>query len=554
MQKVVNILENNVEWLALALGVAFLGYMVWSYVINPPVVATIGTEKVSPGNVDETVNDGPVQLLKEKMNNSQIPTFTVQDFTTLIPQTLDPAPTMEPLFASVWDWVPAALPSNIAPQQQGNGAPIAMLPQLPAAQPLIVIAGQSSIVSFAPAAQAAPANPANPPAPAPASGRTDVHWVTAAFYIPVGPLTDQWVKAFGPAAPNQPWKLTDLQRNTMVLDITAYRNEKQPDGQWGPDELVARLPNNPVQTIPANLANRVQGHQFLIWAAPHYADIASPQFPALAPAPSGTVWQDPAQTVQSLIQASAGGAAAGGAAAGAPATTPDPSLQILPVKPLPAVAPAYPKDTNPLAPAAPGGQPNPDWLIYINDLVAPGQTYHYKVVYSLANPVFDLQPAARLKNQAWAGQLALTAPMSAPSPDISIEPQTYFYCAAAIAQGNSFIFDVFTWAAGLWQEQQFSASPGDAIGGVSNGVDYSTGYSYVDGRPRNNDYFVTVVDSNGLASVRRASADANSPDHKTRIQWVAQSKATTAPSGGTDNSNGNGSSGGTGTGTPSQDQ
>jgi hypothetical protein len=556
MQKVVQILEKNVEWIALALGVGFLGYMVWLYILNPPVVATIGQDHVTPASVDDYILNGPVQTLKQRMDNPPIPKFQVQDFSKLIPDALDPAPVIGPSLAGAWDFSPAVLPSNIS-QPTNQGPKVAGLPQLPAAQPLVVIAGQSSIVSFAAAAQAIPpVNPANPANPAPANpaapaqpppaARTDVHWVTAAFTIPMGPLSAQWTKAFGaPPGPNQQPGLAAAPSNTFILDVTAYRNELLPNGQWGPDQLVARMPNDPVNMMPKNVANnRVAGHQYLIWAQPHFADIATPKFPDLAPAPAGTAWQDPSAVIKGMIGAP--GAAAGQAAPGAagtpapaPAPSSDPSLKIItpPNMPLPTVAPVPPTDTiSPTAPAT-GGAPTPDLLIYVNDLVDPGKTYQYKIVYSLANPVFDLS-ANRVANPTWAGQLALTAPMSAPSPQVSVGPQTYFYCAAGGPQNGKFLFDVFTWAAGLWQGHQFSLSPGDAIGGMLNGVDFSTGNTYVDIKTRLSDNYITVVDDSGAAKVLRATQDLNSPDHKLKIQWVTQ--ATTAPSPNQDNSNGNG--------------
>jgi len=540
MQKVAQILEKNVEWIALALGVGFLGFMVWSYLLNPPVVAVINGSRLNPGNVDDFILNGPVQSLKERMTDPQIPTFQVQDFSKLISQRLNPPPTppsQQLLFAGLWDWQPAQIPTSISTPMAG-GPVITELPELPPAQPLLVITGQSSIVSFPTTAAPPPANPAAPAAQG--AGRTDVHWVTAAFSVPVGPLAAEWKKAFGPTAPNQPWKLPDAMRDTFFLDVTAYRSEQLPDGQWGPDVEVARLPNNPVQPMPP--ANQlIAERQYLLWASPHFADIATPPFPDLAAAPAGSAWLDPGQQLQTMIGTSAAPAAGAAApaqpaAAAAPANN-DPSQQIIPVKPLPSAAPIPPTAAFNFLPAtgAPAG-PMPDMLVYINDLVESGKTYRYCLSYKLRNPMFDL-PAARVRDPQWASQLALVAPTSATTPAVAIPPQTYFYCAAQGGQGaKGFPFDVFTWAAGLWQQQQFTVNPGDPIGGVVGGIDYSTKSTYVDGHGRNQDFFVTVVDDNGVAKVLNAGADAGSADHKEKVQWVSQSRSTTAPSGGSDSS------------------
>jgi hypothetical protein len=44
MQKVVELLEKHVQWVALGLGVVWLLLMTWTYVINPPAEVTIGSE------------------------------------------------------------------------------------------------------------------------------------------------------------------------------------------------------------------------------------------------------------------------------------------------------------------------------------------------------------------------------------------------------------------------------------------------------------------------------------------------------------------------------
>jgi hypothetical protein len=541
LQKILRILEMNVEWIALGLGVAFLGFMAWSYLINPPVVAVIGGTRLTPGDVDDYIANGPLETLKQKMSDPQVPTFQVQDFSTLISQRLAPPPTPMPALASVWDWQPSQITTN-GPQQANQGPTITVLPQLPAASPLLLVAGQSSIVSPGAAAAAPAANPTNPPAPG--AGRTDVHWIMAAFSVPVAQLTDQWNKSFGPPAPGQPPKLNPASCNTFFLDVTGFRREQLPNGQWGPDEPVERLANNVVQPFPVN-GQKVTERQYLVWASPHFADIATPPFPALAAAPAGSAWQDPGQVLQGLIGAN-GAAPAPAAAQPAAGNPPDPDQQILPAKPLPAVVPTPPGAGFNFAPAAaPAGgaaTATPDMLIYFIDFVEPGKTYEYSLNYKLANPVFDLPPA-RVANPNWAAQLALAAPTSDYTQPVSIAPQTYFYCAAGTAQGaGGFPFDVFTWAAGLWQQQQFIVKPGDPIGGIVGGVDFSTKNTYVDGKARNQDFYVTVVDDDGIASVRKASADAESADHKAKMQWVNQSKATTTPSGGTDSPGGNNNS------------
>src|SRR5208282_2702098 len=109
MQKVVRILEGNVEWIALGLGVAFLCFMGWTYLLNPPVVAVLNGERLTPGNVDDYIFNGPVQNLKQRMTDPPIPKFDVQDFSDVVRKRLDPPPSTEPTFASIWDNQPAQI-------------------------------------------------------------------------------------------------------------------------------------------------------------------------------------------------------------------------------------------------------------------------------------------------------------------------------------------------------------------------------------------------------------------------------------------------------------
>jgi hypothetical protein len=73
-------------------------------------------------------------------------------------------------------------------------------------------------------------------------------------------------------------------------------------------------------------------------------------------------------------------------------------------------------------------------------------------------------------------------------------------------------------------------SPGDQIGGVDKdtGVDYSTGYTYIEARYRNERLTnVFVCDDNGQIVQRNASQDYNGEEKKTREALVPA--AVTAP-------------------------
>ncbi|MGD1275660.1 MAG: hypothetical protein ABR964_00380 [Tepidisphaeraceae bacterium] len=547
MQKILQFLEKNVEWLALGLGVLFLGWAAWTYLIIPPVSNVVGGIVMTPGNVDDEIWNTSGERLDTAIKGATPPSFKVDDFPKTVAQGLA-LPPGQPLPPLVWDFQPAQPGATPGANNVASGPMITQLPVLPPAKPLMVVHGQTTIVPMpAPLATNAP----TPAAVAAPSAHKDIHWTTIAFTIPIAPLSDQWTKAFGPNKPGEPWKLPDTQHNTEIIAVTAYRSEKLPGGGWSEEKEVPRLLNNVLQPFPVR--RRIDQINFQSWAANHSTDIATPLFPTRAPEPAGTVWKDPLMILQGLM--SAVGTPANPAPANpAPAaprrvvssgieggageedtsttpTTPTPGMpassvavtlmnepKVDPVRPLPTALPAAPQaNLNPAATTT-------DLLVYLHDdQVTPGKTYRYCIAYMLLNPLFG-KPADRAANKAWVDQLDLLSEKSDYSPEVTIEPQTFFYCAAANQPkpGFPFPFDVFTWASGLWQKHTFTVNPGDAIGTVADGVDYSTGCTYVDGRVHSRQFHVTIVDDSGQTSIRRADLDSNSSDHKLKQQWVDQ--------------------------------
>src|SRR5258707_1328558 len=82
MQKILKLLEKNVEWIAVGLGAAFLFWMIYGYVFQKPVVATVGGSPTTPGEIDEKIKDGPVARLQTAMSAQNAPPMPVQDFVT----------------------------------------------------------------------------------------------------------------------------------------------------------------------------------------------------------------------------------------------------------------------------------------------------------------------------------------------------------------------------------------------------------------------------------------------------------------------------------------
>src|SRR6185503_354927 len=76
MKKVLDIMEKNVQWLALGLGALYLLWMAYSYVITPPVNVKIGQQELSPGKVDKYIENNVVTELTTKMNDPRTPNMS----------------------------------------------------------------------------------------------------------------------------------------------------------------------------------------------------------------------------------------------------------------------------------------------------------------------------------------------------------------------------------------------------------------------------------------------------------------------------------------------
>jgi len=92
MRKVLDFLEKNVQWLAIALGGVYLLWMVWSYVINP-VVKVPGVDPqnaLSPGTVDEYIAEHNAAKLDEAMKRERPVQFPAPDFSKMLVEITDP--------------------------------------------------------------------------------------------------------------------------------------------------------------------------------------------------------------------------------------------------------------------------------------------------------------------------------------------------------------------------------------------------------------------------------------------------------------------------------
>ena len=71
MTKIVDFLEQQVQWVAIGVGVLFLAFTIWTYVANNPITTSVRSTVVDLGTVDETILDTAGNPLKAAIDNPQ---------------------------------------------------------------------------------------------------------------------------------------------------------------------------------------------------------------------------------------------------------------------------------------------------------------------------------------------------------------------------------------------------------------------------------------------------------------------------------------------------
>ena len=80
MEKVTAFLEKHVQWLALGLGVIYVLWVVYAYVLTPPVTVALNDRTLTPGEIDKVIASGPASELKRAMDRTAQPKWTVEPF------------------------------------------------------------------------------------------------------------------------------------------------------------------------------------------------------------------------------------------------------------------------------------------------------------------------------------------------------------------------------------------------------------------------------------------------------------------------------------------
>jgi hypothetical protein len=287
MQKLVAILEKNVEWFALGLGGLFFLYMIYGFIIQKPVTSNVGPAVVTPGEVDPTIQDGPAKDLKIKMDDRTVPKMVVKNFVQDVevafagPTT--PLPQLPGYNGPSNQEVSSDLNKAPTPPPPSNTAQVTHLPEPAAPFGLDYSQGRSNVVQPLPGAAAAAAAGGGNPNPAQLAGAAaDKNWVTVSGVISMKSLADQWIRNKIPPQPN----------TTTILRVELVREEQNLAGGWGDDVTVPPLLNVNLQPMPPKDAPPGVAQPYQQWAEGDQKDICQPDFYTVS---QGDSWLIPGQ-------------------------------------------------------------------------------------------------------------------------------------------------------------------------------------------------------------------------------------------------------------------
>lgn len=318
MQKVLDLLERYVEWVALAIGGLFLLLMVFLYLLGTPISTKLGDRNVTLANVESITWNQSGSQLATSMTHSNVPTANVESYVDAFKKHMQntdaaPAPTSAVVWVAAAGAPAAPLKHEDAAQQGETPKNVAGVPQdLPSPKYYGFSAGKSNVQTDPAKAvgmpmagppdmgayggmppdyaaggpppgvpqgygvpawvQAQMGAPGAAPAAAPgakpaevAPGGTDKLWVTVAYTIPAEELAAAFEKAKVPA------KLA-----TVFLRLDPVRQELLPDGSWGNDTKIEPLVYHQVPAFPKGTV--VEERVYADWASKNAMTLLAPDF------------------------------------------------------------------------------------------------------------------------------------------------------------------------------------------------------------------------------------------------------------------------------------
>jgi hypothetical protein len=269
MKKILNLLEKYVQWGTLAIGAAFLGWMIWSYIFVNPAAKSLNVgggaaEIVTPGNVDHVIVEGPAAQLDGKIH--------VDNSAFQLPMPPEPKldinnPTTQPLpaVALAYDSWQLDLDKN-----GSNGpSPTAQVQGLPGIPPAHYLDNEPlrTILAVTDAA-----------------GNVTTHdqdAVTTFWSLPMADLANAYVAPFAA-------KLPPSQQRVYFAHADLVRQEQLADGSWGNDKIVAdrifneNSPPRPPYPAPDDPAAVADTYRNWLILSPNQRSIVNADFPAVS--------------------------------------------------------------------------------------------------------------------------------------------------------------------------------------------------------------------------------------------------------------------------------
>ena len=552
MNKYKDLLEQHIQWVALAIGALWLLFMVYTYVIVADSSSVeVGGQRVGAASVDKFVRDNKAIPLRERIERPDKLLDKVEDYSGLIVEQLavPMPPALGEIFVNAASGVNRGDPPPPPPPPPAK--PITSLPVVAAAVLIDASVGRTVVNVPAPGPTAVGGAPA-------AANVQMVSWVTVVGTIPIKALAEEFNKKI--VNPLPPF------HQTMLMKVELIREELQPNGQWSKPVTIASKDLSGTPGPAPELAwpaanNRTAQMQYVSAAGALQPKVAQPAF---YPYVRGEQWHLPGQ-----VAAPPAGANQPPEVVQPPqpppAVNPNPPRKPIPgsVKPgttprptgrrneqgnaapaLPAGTVAYaqvfsdqapPTLTTPTpgtgmgvgvnpanAPAAvvppanlpgqvPTGQFDPananDFQVWVHDVtVEPGKTYQYRLRYSIKNPVFSSNNVC--KPPTLGDVFTIDSEPSALTKPITIPNTTIFFVTGApnvSGQVKNVNIEVFTWTINGLSKKAVSASPGDMI-------DDALKVSLVDIRDGGTN--VILMDEHGALSSRNAQTDWKSKEYQ----------------------------------------
>ncbi|MBC7783765.1 MAG: hypothetical protein H7144_07985, partial [Burkholderiales bacterium] len=255
MNKVVELLEEYCQWIAIGIGGIFLVWALWTYGLMQPVLVD---DELTPGNVDDRVHKTVAEQLNAKIKEQRVQAAPKNIGNVLDPWKeviagLDKAPPT--LSLTAFNGIPGTTVSKIQDDKPLDAVLVDALPVLPPAEMLPDEAIKSARALIQPTLAAGAVAP--PPA-APGAipvGAKDVSYIRGEYRIGAEDLNKAFTDKKIPAG-----------NTTSIIGITVMRQQKQPDGTWSnPEQIKPVAESVQVQPIPMAAAGIDEINLFRGW-------------------------------------------------------------------------------------------------------------------------------------------------------------------------------------------------------------------------------------------------------------------------------------------------